>query len=437
MVSQQQYAADNRKIAPHQRPSKSGPFMALPPASATLREWQDCGLSPPDQEALRDYRLGRVRAQLKAHDYAGIILADPLNTRYATDSINMQLWCAHNAVRYVFIATEGPVIVFEFHGSQYLSNGLRLVDETRPAVAWNYMSAGENFQSKAETWAGEIADLVIAHGGGNKRLAIDRVNPEGAEALSRHGIALYNGEQVMELARVIKAHVEVTAMSCAIVSCQATMDEMRAALLPGITENALWAHLHAGNIKRGGEWIETRLLASGPRTNPWMQECSNRVIEQADIVAFDTDLIGPYGYCVDISRTWVCGADRGTDAQRRLYHIARTHIEANMALLTPGASFREISEKSHRLPENCRANRYSLIMHGVGLCDEYPAIRYPEDSLRRGYDGVIEPGMVLCVEAYVGEENAGEGVKLEQQVLITDTGHQLLSTYPYDDALSA
>jgi hypothetical protein len=92
-------------------------------------------LSPPDQEALRDYRLGRVRAQLKAHDYAGIILADPLNTRYATDSINMQLWCAHNAVRYVFIATEGPVIVFEFHGSQYLSNGLRLVDETRPAVA--------------------------------------------------------------------------------------------------------------------------------------------------------------------------------------------------------------------------------------------------------------------------------------------------------------
>ena len=109
--------------------------MALPPASATLREWQDCGLSPPDQEALRDYRLGRVRAQLKAHDYAGIILADPLNTRYATDSINMQLWCAHNAVRYVFIATEGPVIVFEFHGSQHLSNGLRLVDETRPAVA--------------------------------------------------------------------------------------------------------------------------------------------------------------------------------------------------------------------------------------------------------------------------------------------------------------
>ena len=68
--------------------------MALLTASATLREWQSCGLSLPDQEALRDYRLGRFREQLKAYYYAGIILADPLNTTYATNSINMQLWCA-------------------------------------------------------------------------------------------------------------------------------------------------------------------------------------------------------------------------------------------------------------------------------------------------------------------------------------------------------
>ena len=72
---------------------------------------------------------------------------------------------------------------------------------------------------------------------------------------------------------------------------------MREALRPGITENALWAELHRGNIAGGGEWIECRLLASGPRTNPWFRESSMRVIERGDIVAFDTDLIGPYGYC--------------------------------------------------------------------------------------------------------------------------------------------
>ena len=81
------------------------------------------------------------------------------------------------------------------------------------------------------------------------------------------------------------------------------MAAMRQALRPGISEQALWAELHAGNIARGGEWIETRLLASGPRTNPWFQECSSRVIEAGELVGFDTDLIGPYGYCADISRT--------------------------------------------------------------------------------------------------------------------------------------
>ena len=81
------------------------------------------------------------------------------------------------------------------------------------------------------------------------------------------------------------------------------MAEMQAALAPGVTEIELWSHLHAGNIKRGGEWIETRLLTSGARTNPWLQECGSRQIQAGDLVAFDTDLIGPYGYCADISRT--------------------------------------------------------------------------------------------------------------------------------------
>jgi Xaa-Pro aminopeptidase len=101
---------------------------------------------------------------------------------------------------------------------------------------------------------------------------------------------------------------------------------MQLQLRPGISEQALWAHLHAGNIARGGEWIETRLLASGPRTNPWFQECSSRPIEAGELVAFDTDLIGPYGYCADISRTWLCGADRASAAQGGLYRLAREHF---------------------------------------------------------------------------------------------------------------
>lgn len=72
-------------------------------------------------------------------------------------------------------------------------------------------------------------------------------------------------------------------------------------------------------------------------------------------------------------------------------------------------------------------------MHGVGLADEYPAIKYKLDYQERGYDGMFEPGMTLCVEAYIGSIHGGEGVKLEEQVLITDTGCEQLTSYPLEN----
>ena len=68
---------------------------------------------------------------------------------------------------------------------------------------------------------------------------------------------------------------------------------MREQLKPGMTENELWSILHQTNIENYGEWIECRILSSGERTNPWMQECSNKIIQDGEIVSFDTDMVGP------------------------------------------------------------------------------------------------------------------------------------------------
>jgi Xaa-Pro aminopeptidase len=70
----------------------------------------------------------------------------------------------------------------------------------------------------------------------------------------------------------------------------------------------------------------------------------------------------------------------------------------------------------------------------VGLCDEYPAIYYPEDAAETGYDGVLEAGMTICLESYIGEAGGAEGVKLEEQVLVSATGCEVLSRYPSEDA---
>ena len=77
------------------------------------------------------------------------------------------------------------------------------------------------------------------------------------------------------------------------------------------------------------------------------------------------------------------------------------------------------------------------MFHGVGLCDEYPSLRYPEDWDGSGYEGVLEPGMCLCVEVYNGEAGGPCGIKLEDQVVITDRGFEKLSNYPFDERLLA
>lgn len=406
----------------------------LGPGKLALAEWKAAGLPLPDMQKIRQYRLDRVRQYLRKYDYAGIVLSDPLNVRYATDSTNMQIWVMHNAARYTFIPTEGPVVLWEFSHCDYLSGHNPLIDEIRPAQAYFYFSAGDRVDEMAQRWGDEIADLVRQHGGGNMRLAIDRCNPQGLRVLEGHGIELHNGEELMEIAREIKSDEEMKAMRCAVHACERAINVMKVNLRPGMMEQELWSYLHAENIKRGGEWIETRLLASGPRCNPWYQECSSRVIEAGDLVGFDTDLIGSYGVCVDMSRTWLCGDVEPTVAQRDIYRKAYDQIMANLEWLRPGVTFHELTHKTLTYDSHDYLH-YTVLYHGVGLCDEYPAIYFPSAWDDYGYDGVLQPGMVMCVESYLGRRSGGPGVKLEDQVLITEDGYELLTHYPYEEKL--
>ncbi|KAM0489855.1 hypothetical protein ACHAP8_012173 [Fusarium lateritium] len=402
------------------------------PTPLAFNEWRALGLQPPHLPTMRAYRLQRICDELSNRDLGGILLFDPLNIRYATDTTNMQLWTAHNPARACFVSAGGYVVLWDFHGCNHLSAHLPLISERRSGASFFYFETGNRTEEQAARFGAQIDELMRQHAGSNRRLAVDRIEVAGLRALDALGLDVSNGQVVTEHARMIKGPDEILAVRCAVASCEAAIGEMRQAMRAGATENDVWAALHAGNIRRGGEWIETRLLSSGPRTNPWYQECGPRVLRDGDLVVFDTDLIGVYGICVDVSRTWICGDLEPTAEQKRLYRIAYEHITTNIEMVKPGVSFTDLTLNGHRLPEACRAQRYGVMFHGVGLCDEYPSIRYPEDLDSYGYEGELEAGMVLCVEAYVGEVGGKEGVKLENQLLVTETGYELLTHYPFE-----
>jgi Xaa-Pro dipeptidase len=417
-----------------------GHHLVIGPGEPAISEWTAAGLELPDLPTMRQYRVDRVTAQLATQGYDGIIVMDPMNIRYVTDSTNMQLWVMHNGARYAFVSADGHVILWDYYGCEYLAAHSAVVDEVRPAIGSTYFLAGPRHAEQAARWADEITGVVAQHCGRGARIAIDQCHHVGYRALEDAGLELGFGQEVMELARSIKGPDELLAMRCAIHACETTMGEMHAAMQPGMTERELWAMLHAGNIRRGGEWIETQIIASGPRTNPWMQEASSRVIQAGDLVAYDTDLVGAYGMMVDVSRTWLAGDGRGVDGaptleQQHTFDLARRQIEQNMELMTPGRSFRELTFDSW-FPDPEHYRHYSCLFHGVGQCDEYPEIYFPEIWDEWGFDGELRPGMVLTVESYVGPrssdgaDNWAEGVKLENQVLVTAQGPELLTHFP-------
>ena len=392
----------------------------------------------PDMKRMRAYRLARVQAELRKHDYAGGFFCDPFNVRYATGTRNMTVWTAHVPARYCFVPAQGKTILFEFRSSQHLAEGIETVGECRPFIGWYYMTTGVRQEEKAKAFAKTVAAVVDEHGGGgrkNRRVAFDRLDPLGLDLVRAEGIDVFEGEEVMQHARSVKSPDEIAGMTHALAVCDGGIARMREALQPGMTENALWALLHETNIRHGGECIETRLFASGGRTNPWFQECSDRVIRPGDLVAFDTDMIGPMGFCCDISRTFHTGPGKASAEQRKLYALAVEQIHHNLGLLKAGVSFRELTAKSYVLPEPYYPNRYANVMHGVGLADEWPVIVNRSDWDTRGYDGVLEEGMVLSVESYVGATGGVDGIKLEECALVTRDGYQLLSTFPYEERL--
>ena len=410
------------------------------PTLLAFQEWETAGLALPDLQAMRRYRWQRLTDHIVARDYGGLLLFDPLNIRYASDSTNMQLWNTHNPFRALLLCADGYMVMWDYKNSPFLSSFNPLVREARSGADFFYFDRGDKAYDAAERFAAEVRDLISEHSGGNMRLAVDKGMLHAFRALTAAGFDVMEGEEVTEKARSVKGVDEIKAMRCASHACETAvraMEDFARERVPGgsVSEDDIWSVLHAENIRRGGEWIETRLLSTGPRTNPWFQECGPRIAQNNEILAFDTDLVGSYGICVDISRTWWIGDQPPRPDMVYAMQHSHEHIMTNMEMIAPGVRIEDLSRKCHRLDDKFQDLKYGCLMHGVGLCDEWPLVAYPDRMVPGAFDYELQPGMVLCVEVLVGEKGGDFSIKLEDQVLVTEDGFENLTTYPFDAAL--
>lgn len=405
----------------------------LTPDALVLREnWSDLEQirrKPDiDLQRLHEYRTARLKQQMRRHDVALCVMVSPISLRYAINYRNYAAFMSHIPCTYLFYPLEGNFV---------LHNGFdpALPDRNkRKGRPISYFYGGDNLEQFAELLAKDIDGFLAEIDAKNRKVAIEYVNPSITLALAKLDIEVVDGVLITERARLIKSDDEINCIRWAIAVAELGISKMLEALHPGVSELQLWGLLNYANLANNGDWHDGRMLSSGPRTNPWFQEASERKVEAGDLVAFDTDMIGPMGYFADISRTFYCRPGTPRQRQKFLYRLAMQEIEHNLQLIKPGKTFSELQQCAFPVPEEFQSEAYPCFVHGVGMCDEYPHIK----PLFRGelpYDDKLESGMVLCVESYMGAEGETDGVKLEQQILVTENGYEQLTTFPYDSNL--
>ena len=383
-----------------------------------------------DLTALRAERLGRLQAAMRARDLDGCLFFHESNIRYATGASAMPVWNMTSFVRCALVPVEGVPILFEHENSMHRSR--LAATDVRPFHQWEfYDDAGR----RAMLWAGETVGAMRELGIDGRRLGLDRIGTPGWVALEAAGVRPVDSAAVTTAAREVKtpAEIEVMRLNGRIVVDM--LSAFEAAIAPGVTERDLLAVNAATLIARGGEHLSTNTVCSGPNTNPWRAEATDLAVRPGDLVFVDTDCVGVEGYFSCVSRTFPVGSE-ATPAQRRVYRDAFEWLTAMRALIRPGTRIGDLARQAPPMPDRYLQQRYEVIFHGIGLEEESPSLGFPIDE-QSNADRVLEEGMTLVVELFAGEVGATDGVKLGDQVLVTATGTEVLSPYPFSEALLA
>ena len=382
-------------------------------------------------------RLDYLRSHMAKQNVAALLLIDPNDIFYASGASNMQLFTMRTPSRYLLILEDGPCILYEYMGCEHLATELPTIDEIRLATGLCNRSSGGQVEQASRQFAAEIKSVIKDHNPSIDTIAIDRFPYAAVDALRAQGLTITDAEDVLLPARAVKLPLELPYLREAMKRVEAGVRRLENSAEPDKTESETWAEFHYELMAKEGQYICTRLFQSGPNTFPYFQEAGARALEKGDLLCLDTDACAYEYYCVDFSRTFLCGDGRANSDQKLLYARAREQLETNADLLKPWITYRELAEKAWKIPPEHQQSRYYCIGHGLGMSGEFPNIPHHSPGSDYPLDGHLEPGMVICLESYIGWDKSNEGVKLEDQFLILEDRVERMSLYPFDDRLES
>jgi Xaa-Pro aminopeptidase len=383
-----------------------------------------------DFRRLHNYRLARVRAALAPSGLGALLCFDQHNIRYTTSTVIGE-WARDKLTRYSLLTGNGDPYIWDF-GSAAKHHRLHAPwlhqDHCRAGLLGMRGAVGSDLALFREA-AQEIKALLQAEGVADMPLGLDVVEPPMLFELQRLGIEVRDGQQVMLEAREVKSIDEITLLNMAAAMVDGVYQDIAEALKPGVRENQIVAMATARLYEMGSDCVEAINSISGERCSPHPHNFTDRLIRPGDQAFFDV-IQSFMGYRTCYYRTFSVG--RATDPQRTAYRKAREWMDRAIELIKPGMGSDKIAEAFPRAEEIGFASEMDAFglnfCHGLGLgLHERPVI-----SRLNSYREPIElkVGMVFAVETYCPATDGFSAARIEEEVVLTPTGPQIISLYP-------
>ena len=390
-----------------------------------------------DFERLRTERLARIKAKLKESNIGALLCFDMNNIRYITNT-TIGTWAIDKLGRFCLLAQDDEPINWDF-GSAAKHHKLHspwLGEERSRAGISTLRGAMPPGAMRAEDVARKIRIELEERGLQNEPLGVDMVEPPVLFALQKEGINVVDGQQLMLDARVIKTQDEVTLLNMACMMVDAAYEELYRFMKPGVKESEAVALVNKVLYELGSEHVEGVNAISGERCSPHPHIFSDRVMRPGDPAFYDI-LHSYMGYRTCYYRTFAIGS--ASQAQVDAYKQCRYYLDAAIDAIKPGVTTADVvklwpkaQEFGFPNEEACFALQYG---HGVGLgIWEKPVFSRLVSSDR---PQEIEEGMVFALETYWPASDGWSAARIEEQMVVTKTGVELITRFPAEELMVA
>ncbi len=408
------------------------PLPIASPGSMTV-DWEE--RVNPDR--LRTYRLGRARAALAASDLGAMLLFDFNDIRYVT-STHIGEWARDKMTRYALLTRGGEPHLWDF-GSAAKHHRLHcpwLRPENIRGGMIGLRGAVAPEAGLFKRAARELAEILRAEGVADMPLGVDIVEPPMLAALEAEGIVVRDAQQVMLDAREVKSIDEITLLNTACAMVDGAYQLISERLKPGVRESQLVAEVTDFLFDLGAEHVDNINAVSGERCSPHPHVFSDRIIRPGDQAFFD--IIQTFvGYKTCYYRTFVVG--KASEAQRDAYKRTREWIDASIELMRPGVTTDQVAKVWPRAEEfgfDSEMEAFGLQFgHSVGLFLHERPIISRLNSLEHPVE--LKEGMVIALETYCPAKDGYSAARIEEEVVITADGPQVITRFPSDELFVA